>query len=95
MVQNSEYYFFAIRYIKLYSKIISSMRPRIGAPQWRRGSVLASQLADCGVESRCCPGCRWDVPSVYPLLSYQWPWCVVPCLWDIAHKGPLAIFKKE
>ena len=27
MVQNSEYYFFAIRYIKLYSEIISSMRP--------------------------------------------------------------------
>ena len=23
-----------------------------------------------------------DVPSVYPLLSYQRPWCVVPCLWD-------------
>ena len=36
-----------------------------------------------------------NVPSVYPLLSYQRPWCVVPCLWDIAHKRSLAIFRKE
>ena len=30
-----------------------------------------------------------------PLLSYQRPWCVVPCLWDIAHKRPLVILRKE
>ena len=36
-------------------------------------------------------------PLSAPLLrqSYQRPWCVVPCLWDIAHKRYLAILRKE
>ena len=35
MVQNSEYLFLAIRYIKLYSEIISSMRPScVGVYEW-------------------------------------------------------------
>ena len=33
--------------------------------------------------------------SSVPLLRYQRPWCVVPCLWDTAHKRSLAILRKE
>ena len=33
-----------------------------------------------------------DFPSV---LSYQRQWRVVPCLWDIAQKRTLGVFRKE
>ena len=36
-----------------------------------------------------------DVSSSVPLLGEQRPWCVVPCLRDIAHERSLAIFRNE
>ena len=41
------------------------------------------------------PWCCLKLPSLLPLLSYQRPQCVVPCLWDMAHTRTLAILRKE
>ena len=69
-------------------------------------SVIIGHPSDTGVPSSLCN--KKVVGSILdgalavlesslnsPFLSSQRPWCVVPCLWDIAHKRPLAILQKE
>ena len=65
-----------------------------GASQWRRvkSSLHSQQIV--GSSPGRCPGST-GCPLSVPLLSYEGPWCVVPCLWDIAHKRSLAILQKK
>ena len=62
-----------------------------GASWWRRGRVVASQSEGCGVESRHCPCATGRTLSV-PITGLS---KTMVCLWEIAHKRPLAILRKE